>query len=65
MDLDIIVLSKLNRGRNIVYHLHVESKKMMQMNQFTKQKHTHRLQKQTYSYQKGNVGGRDRLAVWD
>ena len=39
--------------------------KMIQMKLFTKQKHTHRLQKQTYSYQKGNVGGRDRLAVWD
>ena len=39
--------------------------KMIQMKLFKKQKNTHRLQKQTYSYQKGNVGGRDRLAVWD
>ena len=30
---------------------------MMQMNLFRKQKETHRLQKQTYSYQRGKVGG--------
>ena len=29
---------------------------MIQMNLFTKQKETHRLQKQTYSYQRGEVG---------
>ena len=27
------------------------------MNLFTKQKHTHRLQKQTYGYQRGKVAG--------
>ena len=27
------------------------------MNLFTKQKQTHRLGKQTYGYQRGNVGG--------
>ena len=31
---------------------------MIQMNLFTKQKQSHRLQKQTYGYQSGNVGGR-------
>ena len=31
------------------------------MNLFTRQKQTHRLQKQTYSYQRGNDG----LGVWD
>ena len=40
---------------------------MIQMNLFTKE--THRLQKQSYGYQKGNVvgggGGRDKLEVWD
>ena len=34
------------------------------MSLFTKQKQTHRLQKQTYGYQRGNVGGRDKLGVW-
>ena len=35
--------------------LYVESKKMIQMNLFTKQKQTHR--QQTYSYQRGKVRG--------
>ena len=30
---------------------------MMQMNLFTQQKQTHRLRKQTYGYQRGEVGG--------
>ena len=30
---------------------------MIQMNLFTKQKQTHRLQKQTYGYQRRKVGG--------
>ena len=42
-----------------------ESKKMIQMNLFTKQKQTHRLQKQTYGQQRGKVGGRDKLGVWE
>ena len=32
------------------------------MNIFTKQKETH---KQTYGYQRGNTGGKDKLGVWD
>ena len=31
-------------------------KKMIQMNLFTKQKQTYRIQKQTYGYKRGNVG---------
>ena len=38
--------------------------KMIQVNLFTKQKQTHRLQKQTYGYQRGKVG-RAKLRVWD
>ena len=38
---------------------------MIQMNLFTKQKETHRLRKETYGYQRGNVGGRDKLGGWD
>ena len=46
------------------YCLYTESKKVIQMNLFTKQKQTHRLREQIYSYwRKG--GGRDRLGVWD
>ena len=38
---------------------------MTQMNLFTKQKQTHRHRKQTYSYQRGKIWGRDKLGVWD
>ena len=33
------------------------------MNLFTKQKQTHRLREQTYGYQGGRVGWRDKLGV--
>ena len=35
------------------------------MNLFTKQKQTHRPRKQTYGYQRGNVGGGNKLEVQD
>ena len=59
--------SKSDRERQISYdyHLYLESKNMIQMNLFTKQKLTHRLRKQTYGYQREMVGGRDKLGVWD
>ena len=38
MDLEIIILSEVSQTKtNIIYHLYVESKKMIQMNLFTKQ----------------------------
>ena len=43
----------------------MKSKKMMQMNLFIKQKQTHRLQKQMYSFQKEMWVGSDKLGVWD
>ena len=57
--------SKSDRERQIWYHLYVESKKMIQMNLFTKLKQTHRLRKQTYGYQREKVVGRDKLGGWD
>ena len=65
MDLKIIIFSEVSqRKTNIIcYHLHVESKKMIQMNLFTKQKQTHRPRKQTSGYQRGK-GGR-KSGVWD
>ena len=39
--------------------------KMKQMNLFTKQKQTHRSWNQTYGYQRGNMGGNDKLGVCD
>ena len=35
------------------------------MNLFTKQKQIHGLRKQTYGYQRGKEGGRDKLGGWD
>ena len=57
--------SKSDRERQI-YHLYVESnKKMIQMNLFTRQKQTHSSRNQTYGYQRGNMGGSDKLGNWD
>ena len=36
--------------------LYEESKKIIQMNLFTKQKQTHRLTEQTYGYLRGRLG---------
>ena len=59
MDLDIVILSEVSQTKTntIWYHLYVESKKMIQINLFTKQKQTHRPRKRTYGYQRGKVGG--------
>ena len=59
MDLETIIINEESKRKtDIVWcHLYVESTKMMQMNLFVKQKQTHRLLKQTYDYQRGNVGG--------
>ena len=53
------------KTNTIWYHVHVESKKYIQMNLFMKQKQTHRHRKQTYGYQRGKAGGRDKLVVWN
>ena len=42
-----------------------ESKKMIQMNLFTKQKQSYRCPKQIYGYQRGNVGGRGKSGAWE
>ena len=55
MDLGIILQSDVQT--NIIqYHVYVKSKRMVQMNLFTKEKQTHRHRKQTYSYQRGKRG---------
>ena len=39
VDLEIVILSEVSQTKtNIIHHLYVESKKMLQMNLFTKQK---------------------------
>ena len=66
-DLETVIQSEVSQKEKntICYHLHVESKIWVQMNLFTKQKQTHRFQKQTSGYQRGNVVGRDKLGAWD
>ena len=45
--------SKSDRERQTYDITYVESKKMIQVNLFTKQKQTHRHRKQIYGYQRG------------
>ena len=57
---------KSDRERQISYNItYVVSKKMTQMNSFTKQKYNHRHRKEIYGYQRGKRWGRDKLGVWD
>ena len=78
-----IMLSEVSQTKtNIIYHLYVEPKNLVQMtylqnsaaihgvaksqtrlSDWTEQ--THRLRKQTYSYQRGKMQGRDKLGIWD
>ena len=54
----MIAISEVNHKKtNIIYHLPVDSKEMMQMNLFTKQKQIHGHRKETYSYQRGREEG--------
>ena len=45
--------------------LYVESKKVIQMNLFIKQKQTHSFQKQSCGNQGGNMKRRHQLGGWD
>ena len=57
--------SMSDRERQILYDIMYMWNLMIWMNLFTKQKQTHRLQKQTYGYQRRKVGERDKLGDWD
>ena len=58
MDTEIVILSKTSQTKTnpIWYHLYVESKKMIQVNLFTKHKQTHRHRKM-HGYRRGKLGG--------
>ena len=59
MDLEIIILSEVSQTEKDKYHmvsLICVVLKKIQTNLVTKQKQTHRLQKQTYGYQRGKEG---------
>ena len=55
MDLEILILSKSERERQISYDITYmwNLKKKIQLNLFTKQKQTYRHRKQTYGNQRG------------
>ena len=56
LNLEIIILSRVKSKREkkiICYHLYVQSKEIVQMNLFTKQKQIHRHSKKIYGYQRG------------
>ena len=61
MELEIIILSEASQTEKDKYHtislICGIFKKRTQMNLFTYQKQTHRLRKQTYGYQRGEVAG--------
>ena len=63
MGLEFIILSEVSqRKTNIIYHLYMDSKKITQINLFTKQKQIHR-KKQIYGYQRVKGRRRDRLRI--
>ena len=57
MDLEIIILSKLEKDEYSMLSLYVKSKKMESMNLYMKQKQIHRHRKQIYGYRRGKEGG--------
>ena len=58
MHIEIIILSEISlKEKDHIISFYVTSKKMIQMNLFTKQKQTHRHRKQTYGYQRGKWVG--------
>ena len=63
---NIIILSEVHQTKtNIIwYNLMEFNKNYTNEFLFAKQKHTHRFQKQTCDYQRGN-GERNKLGVWD
>ena len=69
MDLEIIILSEVSQAEKdkyISHHLICGSlKNIIQVNLFYKTEQTHRNRKQTYSFQKGQGKGRDKLGLWD
>ena len=58
-NLEINLLSELCRQKNTntLYHLNVESKRIIQIDVYVKQKQTHR--QKTYDYQRGKGWGEE------
>ena len=66
MDLEIIILSKSNKERQISYDItHVEYNFIKISSELTEQKQSYTYQKQNYGYQRGNMVRRDKPGTWD
>ena len=57
--------SKLEKWSIIWYCLYVESKRKKDTNGLISETETHKHRKQTYGYQRGNMGGIYKLGNWD
>ena len=64
MDLENTIVSKLEKEGQILYHLYVESKKIIQMNLCIKQKQTQTQKKFTVTKGKREKG-RNKSEAWD
>ena len=65
MDLEIAILSEVSQTEKDKCILYMwESKKMVQVDLFTKKKQSHRYGKQSYSYQ-WEIREEDKLGDWD
>ena len=60
MDLEPVIWSKVSQKEknkyHILMHIYVKSRKMIEMNQFARQKLRHRCREQMYGHQGGKVG---------
>ena len=68
IDLDYAMWNKSNREKQTSYDIPYIWNLENDTNELIyKQKQTHKLEKQTYVYERGNVrvGGGDKLGVWD
>ena len=68
MDLEIIILSEVSQRKTSIiwYYSFVEPNfKINDINELIYKTETYRFWKQTYGYQRGNIGGRGKLGAWD
>ena len=65
MDLEVVILSEASQTKTniILYHMYVESKRMIHINLFTKQKESHRHRKKIMVTKEGV--GRYKLRDWN
>ena len=65
--IELIILSELSQTEKYKYHdtAYMRDQKNDTNELIYKQKQTHRIRKQIYGYQRGKVGGRDKLGIWD